>query len=128
MGKTLQICIRVTPQQKEIIEKYYGSYSKIFEIGFEKWAETIPEICDQCFKKYKNLYIHWDTKRKDCIDMYIQNNGGLRELIKQYIESGRSIDNPSSQDKFWIKAKLSKTPGTTYEEFMMELKTYGGSL
>jgi hypothetical protein len=115
--KTRQILIRISDDEYKFIKQMGGSFSCIWHIGFEQWSHDFPEFLKEKAKEYDKLYNECIYKMQKCISDVYTKNKDLNELIKEYVENGRSIDNPSTLDKSWLKARLTKIQGVSMKRF-----------
>jgi hypothetical protein len=90
------------------IKTFDGRMSEIFEIGYEKWLENIPLLLQQRKDYYQKLYVQCTYNLHNCTVFTVQQNKELDNLYHMYTKQERSLDNPSSQDRNWVKAQVSK--------------------
>ena len=118
MAKSKQVLVRVSVDEYNFIKSMGGSFSQIWEIGFEKWSLEFPEFLSKKVQEYKNLYIQCINKMQDCNNIVYTRNKGLDLIYADYVEHGRSIQAPTSQDRSWVRARLTKSNnGTSVEKF-----------
>lgn len=117
MVKSKQVLIRISIEQHKFIKEMDGSFSQIWQIGFEKWANEFPEYLQSKAKEYDKLYKQCIFKMQNCVnDRYLKYND-LNKLLKEYLEKGRSLDAPSIQDINWVKARVTKLKGVNTKKF-----------
>jgi hypothetical protein len=117
MPNSETINIRISVEQHKFVKEMDGSFTKIWQLGFEQWSHNFPEFLQKKAKEYEKLYEQCIDKMQKCIaDVYTKNRE-LDSLIKQYVESGRSIEHPTALDKNWVKAKTTKIDGINAEKF-----------
>ena len=117
MTKTRQILIRISDDEYSFIKEMDGSFSQIWRIGFENWSRDFPEFLKEKAKEYDKMYNECIYKMQKCISDVYTKNKDLNLLLKEYIEQGRSINNPSTMDKNWLKARLTKMGGLSMKRF-----------
>ena len=119
MTKSKQIVIRISNEQHHFIKEMDGSFSQIWQVGFDIWSHDFPEFLQKKAKEYEKSYKQCIYKMQKCINNVYTKNKKLDELIKQYIDSGRSLDNPTSLDKSWVKGRVAKLSGINVDRFFM---------
>jgi hypothetical protein len=117
MAKTRQIIIRISDEQYKFIKEMDGSFSQIWEIGFDDWSRDFPEFLKEKAKEYDKMYKQCIYKMQKCINNVYTKNRDLEQLLKEYVETGRSLDNPSTLDKNWLSARLTKIKGVSMKRF-----------
>ena len=102
--KTENINIRISIDDKKIVQDSPYSYADIFDFGIERLPSKMMEKADYYQKMYQkckhNVCTNVDTK-------YIQSDD-LDALAHEYIKTGRSVNNPVFEDRMWLTGKLSK--------------------
>ena len=117
MTRTKQIIVRISNEQHKFIKEMDGSFSQIWQIGFDTWSHDFPEFLQKKAKEYEKLYKQCIYKMQECINNVYTKNKELDEIIKQYLESGRSLDKPTAMDKSWVKARITKLDGVSITRF-----------
>ena len=106
-SRTKQVNVRVSVDDDSFVREMDGSWSEILKIGFEKWASEYPDFLMKRSQEYKELYSKCYTKYSKCYTKTIQKSNELEEIYKIYIATGRDVNNPTHQDRDWVKQKLS---------------------
>lgn len=118
MGKSHSISIRVSSNQYDFVKKMDGSFSQIFQIGFDKWSAEFPDFLKKKIKEYKTMYTQCIDKMQECNGIVYTKKKSLLSLYAEYVENGRDIKNPSIQDKSWIRSRLTRlNMGVSMEYF-----------
>lgn len=118
MVKSKQIVTRVSVEDYNFVKHMGGSFSQIWQIGFEKWSLEFPDYLQKKVQEYKFLYTQCINKMQDCNSIVYTKRKDLDELYRQYTEMGRSVHDPSSQDKSWVRARITKlNNGITIDKF-----------
>lgn len=117
MVKTKQIIIRISNEQYNFIKEMDGSFSQIWQLGFDNWSIDFPEFLKDKAKEYEKKYSECIYKMQKCISDVYTKNKDLNDLLKEYIEAGRSINDPTQMDKNWLKARLTKIDGVSMKRF-----------
>jgi len=102
-----QINVRVSVEDDNLVRELDGSWTEILRIGFEKWASEYPDFLMKKTQEYKELYSKCIANQEKLYTNAIQVSSGLDDIYKVYVSTGRDIDNPTSQDRSWVKARLS---------------------
>jgi hypothetical protein len=106
--QTRQINVRVSVDDDKLVREFDGSWSEILRLGFEKWCSEYPEFLQKKSQEYQKLYSNCIAKLGKCYNNAIQKNSFLDELYIEYVATGRDANNPTLQDKSWVKARLGK--------------------
>ena len=118
LTKSKQIIIRISDDEYNFVKKMGCSFSQIWGIGFEKWSLDYPDFLQKKVQEYKNLYMQCINKMQDCNNIVYTKKKDLDLLYREYIEHGRNIQNPTPQDKSWVKSRLTKlSNGTSLDSF-----------
>jgi hypothetical protein len=117
MQNSATINIRISVEQHKFVKEMDGSFTKIWQLGFDEWSRNFPEFLQKKAKEYQNMYMQCIDKMQKCIGDVYTKNRELNDLIKQYAESGRSLEHPTPLDKNWVKARVTKLNGISTEKF-----------
>ena len=118
MVKDKSVLVRISVEEHNFVKQMGGSYSQIWQIGFEKWSLEFPEFLQKKVQEYKNLYTQCISKMQDCNSIVYTKRKDLDSLYHQYVEAGRSIQHPTPQDKSWVRARITKLHnGVSMEKF-----------
>jgi hypothetical protein len=102
-----QINVRVSVEDDNLVRELDGSWTDILRIGFEKWASEYPDFLMKKTQEYKELYSKCIANQGKLYTNAIQTSNGLEDIYKVYVSTGRDVDNPTAQDRSWVKARLS---------------------
>jgi hypothetical protein len=109
MSKTENVHIRVSLQQKEMIKKYGKSFSEIFQLGYQTFLEKLPSECEKLAEHYHNLYTQCVNNVNTLSTQKSEETKKLDENCRLYMDNPdfvRDINNPTAQDKSWIKQRI----------------------
>ena len=118
VGDTPQVIIRVSVEDKKLIKGLGGKYADIWRLGFEKWIEEIPSELQKKSEYYQKMLLQCNDKLAKCNDIVITKNHGLETLRQEYVNSNRSIDDPTHQDMSWIESRTRNMTGVSAERFL----------
>lgn len=102
-----QINIRVSVEDDNLVHEMDGSWTEILRIGFEKWASEYPDFLMKKTQEYKELYSKCIAIQSKIYTNAIQTSSDLEDIYKVYVSTGRDVNNPTGQDRSWVKARLS---------------------
>ena len=126
--KDKQINIRIPKSDIDLIKKYGGSYSEIWELGFNEYVKRIPEIVQTEMNRLHRLYIQYSEEAEAIKSQKDTESQKLIQLVEQYITPNelftRSIDNPNITDKAWVKSRVKELKGITVDDFFDFAKNY----
>jgi len=111
------ISIRVDEKTYDFIKSVDGNFSEIWQLGFDQWSHRYPDFLQEKAKEYNKLYIQCIDKMQKCIDNVYTKNKVLDKIYAQYVENGRSINNPTALDKNWVKSRIKKCNGMSVDQF-----------
>ena len=118
MVKSKSVLVRISVEEHNFVKGMGGSFSQIWQIGFEKWSLEFPDFLQKKVQEYKFLYKQCIDKMQECNSIVYTKKKGLDSLYHEYVEHGRSIQNPTPQDKSWIRARLTRlSNGTSVDAF-----------
>jgi hypothetical protein len=104
-------------KQHRFVKEMDGSFSQIWQLGFDEWSRKFPDFLQKKAKEYEKLYNQCIYKMQECINNVYTKNKELDVIVKQYVESGRSIEEPTKLDKNWVKARVVKVEGINVDKF-----------
>ena len=108
MSRTERVGIRVTPQQKKIIKKYGDNFSHIFELGYERFIENLPDELEKKANYYQKLYVQCVNKINESEKIISKNMSIVDQVVHDYTKTGRSLIKPTKQDINWLKGRCEK--------------------
>ena len=123
VGKDKTINIRISSEEHKNVKKYHAKFSEIWEIGYSHWIRKIPDLLYEKVHEYKKLYEQCKDNFEKSSNKARTIDAELESICKLYLDNTeRSIDNPTRQDRYWIKSRLEKFDGITEEIFLERCK------
>ncbi|CAK0757673.1 hypothetical protein CCP3SC1AL1_2430003 [Gammaproteobacteria bacterium] len=108
MSKSKQIALRISVEDHDLVKELGGNFTEIWCLGFEKWCHEYPDLLQKKSQEYKDMYIQCIAKLGKIYTSSVQKSGVLGDLYTIYVSTGRSVLNPTAEDRSWVKARLSK--------------------
>jgi len=129
MKKNDMISVRIPNSLKKIKEDLNLGWSDIIKSGIETEIlrnEKMSFLLSELAQEYNEKYIQCITKIQKNKDLYIQRNTGFEGIYQLYREQGRSINNPTKQDRNWIEGRIKNIPASTVDGFIFYCKNKDG--
>ena len=113
-----KIDILISTEMHRTIKEYNGCFAQIFRDGYELFIKKIPEQIQSQIEFYKNKIIQLEATQQKFNAVMITKTAQMEELYVTYINIGRSITQPTQQDKYWIKSRTRNLVNVSADDFI----------
>jgi hypothetical protein len=93
-------------------------WSWALDYGLDNVEQESQEFLQKEAEKYHKMYIQCITKINEKQQNVIQCITEIDDLKQLYIDTGRSVEQPSHEDLFWVKQRLKKFDGWNADMFI----------